>query len=104
VERQGIPVGQSMEERAVTSIHFSPQETNDIRHYLVAFPALVNGTWVECAISYQAPRKHFDAGYEDPLSAFTMHRQRIEHLAAQFIRQQRFEPDGTILIRSYDIA
>jgi hypothetical protein len=97
-------MGRSLEECAVTSIQFSPQETNDIRHYVVAFPALVNGKRVECAISYQALRNHFDAGYEDPLPAFTMHRQRIEHLAAQFIRQERFEPDGTILIRSYDIA
>ncbi len=88
----------------MTSIQYPPQETNDIRHYMVAFPALVNGTRVDCAISYQALRNHFGADYEDPLPAFTTHRQRIEQLAAQFIRQQRFEPDGTILIRSYDIA
>lgn len=88
----------------MTSIHFSPQETNDIRSYVVAFPALVNGQRVECAISYQALWQHFGADYADPLPAFTRHRQPIEQLAAQFIRQQRFEPDGTILIRSYDIA
>jgi hypothetical protein len=86
------------------SIHFSPQETNDTRSYMVAFPALVNGKPVECAISYQALWRHFGADYEDPLPAFTTHRPHIEQLAAQFIKQQRFEPDGTILIRSYDIA
>jgi len=88
----------------IPSIHFASQETNDLRRYVVVFPALVNGQPVECAISYQALRQHFGADYEDPLPAFTTHRQHIEQLAAQFIRQQRFEPDGTILMRSYDIA
>ena len=85
------------------SIQFSAQETNDSRSYVVAFPALVNGKGITCAISYQALRQHFGADYADPLPAFIMHRQPIEQLAAQFIKQKRFEPDGTILIRSYDI-
>jgi Protein of unknown function (DUF1488) len=88
---------------AVPSIQFSAQETNDSRSYTVAFPALVNGKQVECAIPYQALWRHFGADYVDPLPAFTIHRPHIEQLAVQFIKQQRFESDGTILIRSYDI-
>ena len=86
------------------SIQFSPHETNDIKNYVVAFLAIIDGKQVECAISYQALRTHFGADYDDPMPAFTTHRPHIEQLAAQFIRQKRFEPDGTILMRSYDIV
>jgi hypothetical protein len=86
------------------SIHFAAQETTDSRHYVVAFPALINGTQVGCANSYQALWQHFGADYDDPLPAFRRHRPHIEQLAVQFIRQQRFGLDGTILIRNYDLA
>jgi uncharacterized protein DUF1488 len=88
----------------VSSIQFSPHKTNDSKHYVVAFRALLDGKGVECAISYQALRTHFGADYDDPLPAFTTHRPHIEQLAAQFISQKRFEPDGTILMRSYDLG
>jgi len=84
-------------------IEFLSHARNDTRRYVVSFPARIDGRQVECAISYQALRNHFDADYEDPMPSFTAHRQHIEQLAAQFIRQQRFESDGTILMRSYDI-
>src|SRR5262245_29504674 len=94
----------NMEEDAVSSIQFTPQATDDKTRYVIAFSALMGSKRVECAISYQALRNHFDADYDNPMPAFITHRQRIEQLAAAFIRQDRFESDGTILIRSHDIA
>jgi hypothetical protein len=87
----------------VAAIEFPPHERDDKRRYVVSFPAIINGKPIECAISYQALRDHCGADYDDPLPAFRAHRQRIEQLALQCIRQDRFESDGIILLRSHDI-
>ncbi len=93
-----------MEEYAVSSIQFAPQAMDDKTRYVIAFSACIDSKWVECAISYQALWNHFGADYDNPMPAFITHRQRIERLAATFIRQDRFESDGTILIRSHDVT
>ncbi len=36
--------------------------------------------------AYQALRNHFGADYDDPMPAFTAHRQRIKQIAAQCMR------------------
>ena len=86
------------------SIEFAPQAMDDKTRYVIAFSALINGKPIECAISYQALRNHFGADYDNPMPAFITYRQRIEQLATTFIRQDRFESDGNILLRSHDIA
>jgi len=88
----------------VTTVEFPPHERDDKRWYVVSFSAIVDGKQIECAISYQALRNHFGADYDDPMPSFTAHRQRIEQLAAQFIRLRRFESDGMVLLRSHDIT
>ena len=92
-----------MEECVVSSIQFTPQAMNDTTRYVIAFSARIDSKSVECAISYQALRNHFGADYDNPMPAFITHRRRIEHLAATFIRQDHFESDGTVLIRSHDV-
>lgn len=92
------------EERVVAHIEFSPHAVDNRRLYVVSFLAIIGGKQLECAISYQALRDHFGADYNDPMPSFIAHRQRIEQLAAQYIRLSRFERDGTILLRSHDIT
>ena len=93
-----------MEEWTVVQIAFPPHERGDERRRVISFPALIEGRQVECAVSYQTLWLHFGAGYNDPLPAFMAHRQRIEQVAAQCIREARFEDDGTVMIRSQDIT
>ena len=93
-----------MEERVVAEIEFPPHERGDERRHVILFPALIEQRQVECAISYQTLWLYFDADYNNPLPAFMVHRQRIEQLAAQCIRNARFESDGTLMLRSQDIT
>lgn len=73
------------------------------RRKVVWFTALVDGKRVDCGISIEALRDHFGAFYDDPLPVFKANRQRIEQAAATLIKENRFEKDAVLLVRSADL-
>lgn len=58
---------------------------------------------VRCAISLEALEDHFAEHLSlDHLDCFKSNHREIERKAQVFIKEKRFEPDGSILIRSKD--
>ncbi|EIP86965.1 hypothetical protein A33K_16568 [Burkholderia humptydooensis MSMB43] len=58
------------------------------RDLVVAFPALVDGEYVQCAITAEALEDHFGAASlkeDDLLAAFDLHRGKIEHAARRML-------------------
>ncbi len=58
------------------------------RDLVVAFPALVDGEYVQCAITAEALEDHFGAASlkeDDLLTAFDLHRGKIEHAARRML-------------------
>ena len=70
----------------------------------VDFPAIVDGRRVPCKVSREALDDHFKAETEGTLHAFLKHRSEIEAKARELIQQQKFQPDGSILIGTLDIG
>jgi len=86
------------------SITFATDEWYD--HHgrkVVWFTALVDGRRVDCGVSIEALRARYGAFYDDPLPVFRANRKRIEAVAAALIKQQRFETEGTLIIRLEDL-
>ena len=69
---------------------------------IVIFVAYVEQTTIRCAISGEALRDHFEKNTQKPCKTFLRNRVPIEHIAKRLILQQRFETDGSILIRTAD--
>ncbi len=84
-------------------ITFPREEKKDISLEVILFSAIVDDEHVKCSISWEALEDHFDVEYTDLISTFRANRKAIEDLASEFIRTNRFEPDGSILIRTGDI-
>jgi hypothetical protein len=82
------------------------QPTNDDHHRrkIVWFTAIVDEKTITCGISIEALREHFGAYYDDPLPAFRTHRAIIQEAATRLMMERRFEDDGTVLIRTADLA
>jgi hypothetical protein len=62
----------------------------DGRDFILAFPAVVNGERVRCAITAEALEDHFSAESlleDDLISAFDAHRHEIEHAARRMLDQ-----------------
>ncbi|ALE58973.1 DUF1488 domain-containing protein [Paraburkholderia sp. RL17-368-BIF-A] len=77
-------------------IHF-PDECPEYcaRDLVVAFPAQVDDTRVQCAISAEALEDHFGAASlreEDLLAAFESNRRRIEHAARNLLNEIGAKP------------
>jgi len=70
----------------------------------VSFPADIDGKRTRCAVSLEALQDNFRGDTMDPLECFRSNRGAIEAKAEQLIRRGRFEPDGSIMIRSRDGA
>ena len=86
------------------AITFPPTETLDGMRMVVSFPADKDEDRILCAISFEALEDNFRGNGIPPLDCFRANRASIEEMAARFISQGRFEPDGSILIRSQDGA
>ena len=84
------------------AIVFPAVETLDGHRDVVSFPADVNGQRIRCAVSWEALQDHFQGDNIPPLDAFRTSRSAIEQVAERLINRQRFEQDGSILIRSQD--
>ena len=79
----------------------------DDRREVVLFRGEASGKDVYCAISREAIEDHFSPkgrGSAARLAAFKRNRRIIEALAEGKFGARQFEPDGTILIRTADIA
>lgn len=84
------------------TISFPPGETWNSNRDIVQFPAVVNGRNVSCAISWEALQDNFGGNAVPPLDCFRSNRNAIEAKAERLIQNGRFEPDGSLLIRSQD--
>jgi hypothetical protein len=85
-------------------INFPRLEAWDGRRYVVSFPADVDEKRILCAISWEALSDNFGGNHAAPIESFHANRARIEAKAERLILQGRFEPDGSILVRSQDGA
>ena len=86
-------------------IDFAADEWYDHhRRKIVWFTAIIDEKTINCGISIEALRDHFGAYYDDPLPAFRTHRAIILEAATRLMMERRFEDDGTVLIRSADLA
>ena len=77
-------------------IHF-PQELPEYcgRDLIVAFPAVVDGEPIQCAITAEALEDHFGAQSlreDDLLAAFEAHRQEIERAAQRMLKEVGGKP------------
>jgi hypothetical protein len=70
----------------------------------VKFIAIVGGHRVPCEVLSDALDNHFKAETEGNLNAFLKHRRQIEAKARELIEQQKYQPDGSILIGTSDIG
>jgi hypothetical protein len=84
-------------------VKFQKGERWDGVRHVALFNAVVGDKTIGCAISLEALSDHFDADVKEPLSGFRANRDKVEALAAKFIAGRRFEPDGSILIRTADV-
>lgn len=85
------------------SVTFPVTEAYDFAKDTANFPADVNGKRVVCRISREALEDNFNGVGEDILHCFRENRVSIEEKARALIDKNRFESDGSILIRSSDI-
>ncbi len=77
-------------------IHF-PEESPEYcaRDLVIAFPAEVDGTRVQCAITAEALEDHFGAASlrdDDLITAFELNRRPIEHAARQLFNEIGAKP------------
>lgn len=84
------------------NITFPAIEAFDVNTDCVSFPADIDGKRIACRVSWEALHDNFGGQYLQPLEAFRSSRAAVERKAAQLIEQQRFEKDGSVLIRSGD--
>lgn len=83
-------------------ITFPPIEEENHQTESIEFNAELDGKTIQCAMTYDALRAHFDAEYSDPLFAFVQGRPEIEPLAARLISEGRLEADGSLLLTRQD--
>lgn len=74
-----------------------PQECPEYcgRDLVLAFPAVVNGERIQCAITAEALEDHFGAASlreDDLIGAFDVHRQAIEHAARRMLAEVGGKP------------
>lgn len=84
------------------AIEFPDLEIWDEINGIVSFPADEEDRRISCAISREALQDNFGGDTISPLHAFRGNRHTIQNKAKQLILMGRFEPDGSILIRSSD--
>jgi hypothetical protein len=82
------------------TILFPAGEAWDGNRDVISFPADMNNLRIRCAVSLEALEDHFGGDNISPLNTFHAKRSVIEGVAERLINQQRFEQDGSILIRS----
>lgn len=84
------------------TIQFPNIEAWDSNRDVVTFPADDNDQRIRCAISWEALQDNFGGSQAPPIDCFKANRDAIEGKAKELIDRKRFEPDGSVLIRSSD--
>jgi len=84
---------------------FSDQgEYHDPVRDVVVFAAEDGKKSIQCAISDEALCDHFGGDGKNPLKVFLANRERIWHEARRKYLAEKFEPDGSVLLRTEDIG
>ncbi len=65
--------------------------------------AEVNKRRVLCRISLEILRDRFAATDDNPMQSVALHRAEIQEVARRLIESERFEEDGSVLIRDRDV-
>jgi hypothetical protein len=81
-----------------------PQEAFVFDRGVVTFRGEDGETRVQCAISREALDDHFKGDNKDKLEVFRANRQEIEAEARKKYLAGAIEPDGSVLIRTLDVA
>jgi hypothetical protein len=84
------------------AVNFPDLQAWDGDRFAMSFPADVDGKRVVCRISVEALQDGYDPQGE-PRAIFAANRGSIEVIAERLIFQNRFESDGSVLIRSSDL-
>jgi len=90
------------------SITFPDERIWDDLTESALFRAIVNGKRITCRISMEALSDHFRANLRADdfsnamIATVVANRRKIEEMTRQKIQRNKFEADGTILIRSRD--
>lgn len=84
------------------NISFPNIEILDGFRDVVVFPADVDERRISCAVSLEALCDNFEGVRDASLACFRFNRPRIEAKVESLILQDRFEADGSILLRSQD--
>lgn len=87
-----------------TLVFAAPEEQYDSRRMVVIFKGKDRYTTISCAISREALEDHFENDNKSLISIFTKNREYIEHLARRKYLAGQRESDGSILIKTEDLA
>lgn len=81
-----------------------PREHYDRRRDIVAFTGRDAETAVACSVSGEALDDHYGADKRDVMRAFVKHRSDIEARVRRKYLLGEFEPDGSVLLGTLDVA
>jgi len=105
---QGTAAGElhgSVEPEPAHELRFpDPREAFIFNREVVVFWGQDGETRVQCAISREALDDHFKGDNKDKLEVFRANRQAIEEEARKKYLAGATEPDGSVLIRTLDLA
>ena len=105
---QGTSAGElhdGVEPEATHELRFpDPREAFIFDRDIVVFWGQDGETRVRCAISREALDDHFKGDNKDKLEVFRANRQAIEEEARKKYLAGATEPDGSVLIRTLDLA
>lgn len=85
-----------------SELTFPAGEQWNSSHEVAEFTAMLGDRKFRCAVTLEALCDNFDGDTKEPLECFRDNRPRIEAIAAKLIKRQRFEADGSILVRTAD--
>jgi hypothetical protein len=86
----------------MATARFAKSQLYNPENMTVMFAAYVGEQTLACAISIEALHDHFEGDHQKPTETFTRNRAAIERIAERLIANQRFERDGSVLIRTAD--
>ena len=86
-----------------TGITFPKLESWNPMTNVATIAADVDKQRVLCRISLKVLQKKFNASSDNPMKSVVEHRSRLQECAKVLIEEEKFEEDGSILIRMHDI-
>lgn len=76
----------------------------DRRRDVIAFTGQDGEKAIECAVSIETLEDHFGADQRDFMKAFIKYRPEIESLVRRKYLSDEIEPDGSVLLKTLDVA